>query len=126
SSRRNFVPGFQSYDTLQSALIDTEDVVSVTGSRVSECCSSCSEGLPCDEPDCEKQKDAVIPCSKQSCDVPVCSDPCLPEAIGQQKTSWQQHTVPASERISAWDSTSWTAQAPRAFSPRSVHEKIDP
>jgi len=48
---------------------DAESVIS------SECCSSCSSGVLCDEPDCEAQKVVVIPCDKQSCDEFICHCP---------------------------------------------------
>ena len=43
-------------------------------SSSSECCSSCSEGVPCAEPDCQIQREIVIPCAKDSCASSVCPD----------------------------------------------------
>jgi hypothetical protein len=80
----------------------------------SSCCSSCSEGIPCAAPDCDAQRIAVVPCTKQGCEQPVCTSPCLPAAIQNQQIELDPGTVPPSSRLSAWDNSAWNPEAPRA------------
>lgn len=100
-------------------------ITSETGSPVSECCSSCSEGLPCAELDCEKQKDAVVPCTKQSCDKPVCSEPCLPECTGRLLPVWRQGTIQSSDINSTLNNLLWDQQGPRVPTHISLDDKVD-
>lgn len=82
---------------------------SAAESMVSECCSSCPDTPPCDESDCcdedecEMQAEAVVPCYKQSCEKPVCSDPCLTAGI-QAVT---MNTLPTQSRTTNWLESQW-------------------
>lgn len=44
------------------------------GSVSSECCSSCPDGVPCAEPNCDMQKEILIECTRNSCASSVCPD----------------------------------------------------
>ena len=105
---------------------DADDMISETGTCISECCSSCSEGSLCDEPDCEIQKDAVVPCTKQSCDVPVCPEPCLPRCIQEKPPSWETKTMPPGKKIFARNSIPWGPQEGRASPPLLLNDEVRP
>jgi uncharacterized C2H2 Zn-finger protein len=105
------------------------EVSSVTDTHTSECCSSCTEGVPCTDPDCDVQKEAVVPCMEPECEQRACPDPCLSIAIQQGQTNFSQDFVPSSARLLSWDSTPWTSQSQRAaavVSKNLYHNNIDP
>jgi hypothetical protein len=71
-----------------------EECHSAAGSA-STCCSSCSDGLPCEDPHC------AIPCAESSCEKPICPEDCPISTDPQgQQMQFQQGFVPSSERIS--------------------------
>lgn len=96
---------------------------SVSDTRTSQCCSSCSEGLPCLEPDCGVRREALVPCRKPECSKPVCMNQCLGEAIQQGQP---EEVVPSSTRLSNWDYSPWNAQASTQMSQLSPESRIDP
>jgi hypothetical protein len=79
--------------------------------RSSQCCSSCSDGVPCEEPDCEFQKEEVIPCMQPECKQPVCPDECLSGALDQ---GLYQGNIPSSARLMHWDYAAWNPQLQRS------------
>ena len=83
--------------------------------RSSQCCSSCSEGVPCVESDCEFQKEEVIPCMQPECKQPVCPDECLTGVLGGG-TALYQGNIPSSARLMDWDYSAWNPQLQRSSS----------
>ena len=83
--------------------------------RSSQCCSSCSEGVPCVESDCEFQKEEVIPCMQPECKQPVCPDECLIGVLGEGAALYQGN-IPSSSRLMDWDYTAWNPQLQRSSS----------
>ena len=81
----------------------------------SQCCSSCSEGEPCAEPECEIQKEAVIACMQSECKQPPCPDECLRAALGGD-TALYQGIVSSSSRLSDWNCSTWNPQLQRSSS----------
>lgn len=79
----------------------------------SQCCSSCSEGIPCVESDCEFQKEEVVPCIEPECKQPLCLDECLSEAFEGEPALYQGH-IPSSARLSDWDYSVWNPQLQRS------------
>jgi hypothetical protein len=78
----------------QNTVGHPEECNSTLGSS-SSCCSSCSDGPPCDDPAC------AIPCAKSSCEKPICNEPCTISTGPQwQQMQLQQGFVPSSERMS--------------------------
>jgi hypothetical protein len=79
----------------------------------SQCCSSCSEGVPCAEPDCGFQKEAVVACIQPECSRPLCPDECLSGALGGG-TGLYQENIPSSARLSDWNYSAWNPQLQRS------------
>ena len=72
-------------------IVCDEDCISDAGSATT-CCSSCSEGPPCEDPHC------AIPCAESSCELPPCPEDC-PEVCPQtQQMQFQQGLTPCSEK----------------------------
>ncbi|RDW75049.1 hypothetical protein BP6252_06191 [Coleophoma cylindrospora] len=67
---------------------------------ISNCCSSCSEGLPCDQEDCCEDDEVLIHCTRENCSQPCRVEPCF------------YADVPAEPEInaSAWESDLWDSQ----------------
>ena len=84
----------------------------------SECCSSCSSGVLCDEPDCEELKVVAVPCDEQSCDESACPcpNPCLVKAPDGCVIP-TSHIIRPSSQIQNWknNKSPWTAAAPRSI-----------
>ena len=87
----------------------------------SECCSSCSEGIPCASPDCAPCSEPgcnsktieLIPCNKKACEKPACTDQCLSTIIqGQQALLG---AVPREHTMSNLVEPPWNPQKPRDF-----------
>lgn len=85
----------------------------------SECCSSCPDGIPCDEPDCvpcdspdcNLDGDDYVPCDQRSCDKPACTDQCL--SIGVQNLQFPEaYGIDQNRRMSKWVESTWGAQTP--------------
>jgi len=99
-------------------LRDDED--SVAGLE-SECCSSCSEGIPCASPDCAPCSEPgcnsktieLIPCNKKACEQPACTDQCLSTVIQDQQALLG--SVPREHMMSNWVEQPWNPQKPRDF-----------
>ncbi|EKD15902.1 uncharacterized protein L3040_003240 [Drepanopeziza brunnea f. sp. 'multigermtubi'] len=76
-------------DLPASSGLREEDQDSLCGTE-SECCSSCSGGIPCDEPNCSPcdEEDcvgeAVELCSEKSCSKPACREECFSIAFQNQ------------------------------------------
>jgi hypothetical protein len=84
----------------------------------SECCSSCPDGIPCDEPDCvpcdspdcELDRENYVPCDQRSCDKPACTDQCL--SIGVQNLQFpESYGLDQNRRMSKWVESTWGALA---------------
>lgn len=84
-----------------------------------QCCSSCSEGVPCEAPDCEVTKEALVPCMEPGCQQPLCPDECLSETIDRRQGTLSNGIVPSSVRLSDWNYTAWNPQLQRSSSPTS-------
>ena len=84
-------------------------------SQVSECCSSCPDTPPCDvsdccsEAECDLQPISVVPCYEQSCEKPVCSNPCLSTGIQVSMPA-----LPLETRTSNWLESQWLPQSSTA------------
>ncbi|KAH8599042.1 hypothetical protein B0O99DRAFT_614827 [Bisporella sp. PMI_857] len=104
---------------------DNDDAASLISS---ECCSSCSSGEPCDQPDCETLKVVIVPCDKQSCDESACPcpDPCITKVTEDSIMPSIEISHQAS-RIDHWKNENfpWTAAAPPVNS-GAIHVQIDP
>ncbi|PMD48526.1 hypothetical protein L207DRAFT_414991 [Hyaloscypha variabilis F] len=87
----------------------------------SECCSSCSDGIPCASPDCAPCSEPgcnsktieLIPCNKKSCEQPACTDQCLSTGIQGQEALLD--VVPR-EHITSNSEPPWNPQKPRDMS----------
>lgn len=87
----------------------------------SECCSSCSDGIPCASPDCAPCSEPgcnsktieVIPCNKKECEQPACTEQCLSAGIRSQHALLSQGVVPRERVISSLIETPWNHQKPR-------------
>lgn len=108
----------------QTDLVPDFDSQSVS----SECCSSCSSGVLCDEPDCDELKVVAVPCDEQSCDESACPcpDPCLIQAPDGCVIP-TSHIIRPSSQIDNWknNKSPWTAAAPRSVQ-GIVHVPLDP
>jgi hypothetical protein len=112
------------YTTLPAQETDwREEETSVAGSE-SECCSSCSDGIPCASPDCAPCSEPgcnsktieVIPCNKKECEQPACTDKCLSVGIHGQQTQLHQSVVPRERVMSNLVEPPWNPQRPRGKS----------
>ena len=95
----------------------------------SSCCSSCSEGEPCAAPGCDGQRIAVVPCTKQGCEQPVCTDPCLVATLPSQQVRLEQGVVPSASRLEIWENTTWSPEISRVATQMNVDSSgsnIDP
>jgi hypothetical protein len=108
----------------------------LVGGPESECCSSCSDGIPCASPDCAPCSEPgcnsktieVIPCNKKACEQPACTDQCLSIGIQNQQALLNQGLVPG-ERVMSKSIEPWNAQMPRTSSQRhksSLGDMLDP
>jgi hypothetical protein len=99
---------------------DRADEESVVGPE-SECCSSCSDGIPCASPDCAPCSEPgcnsktieLIPCNKKACEQPACTDQCLSTGIQSQHTMLNQGVVPTERVMSNLVESPWNPQKPR-------------
>jgi hypothetical protein len=114
-------PISSSYETLAAQEMDGgEDEESVAGSE-SECCSSCSDGIPCaspdcapcSEPECNSKTIEVIPCNKKECEQPACTDQCLSTGIQSQQALLHRSIVPRERVMSNLVEPPWNPQKPR-------------
>jgi hypothetical protein len=109
-------------DILQE-VVRRGDQGSVAGPE-SECCSSCSDGIPCASPDCAPCSEPgcnsktieVIPCNKKACEQPACTDQCLRIGIQNQQALLNQGIVPREQVTSKSVEPPWNPQLPRALS----------
>lgn len=93
---------------------------SVAGSE-SECCSSCSDGIPCASPDCAPCSEPgcnsktieVVSCNKKACEQPACTDQCLATGIQIQQAIFNQGVAPSERVISNLVEPPWNPQMPR-------------
>jgi hypothetical protein len=101
----------------QPTLLQPQHAYSAAESQ-SDCCSSCSGGIPCAEPycapcskpDCDGEV-TVIPCSNKSCEQPACTDSCL--STGIQTQQLDNSAIPPERRMSKLVDDPWTAQIRR-------------
>ena len=105
SKRRRLNPPNFSNSIIQTAISRAQQLGPNSGPP-SECCSSCSEGIPCaaphcgpcSEPDCDGEvTEEVVPCTKSSCAQLACTDQCLGTGI-QSQESWLDQSPSESER----------------------------
>lgn len=119
------------YDTRAvGATIHEPDRASLCGTE-SECCSSCSGGILCDEPDCSPCDEvncvgaAVEVCSVTSCSKPACRDECLSTAF-QTQSSLSNVAEGAKDMLSTLDPPPWNAQVQQGIGQfRKPSSKID-
>ncbi|KAK0104535.1 zinc-finger protein [Cadophora gregata] len=120
------------YDTrVTGATIHESDRASLCGTE-SECCSSCSGGIPCDEPDCSPCDEvncvgaAVEVCSVASCSKPACRDECLSTAF-QAQSSLGNVVEPSEDIMANLEPAPWSAQAQQSIGKfRTPTSKVDP
>jgi hypothetical protein len=114
-------PVSSSYEGQQLREMTAEvDGGSVAGPE-SECCSSCSDGIPCASPDCAPCSEPgcnsktieVIPCNKKACEQPACTDQCLATGIQTQQALFDQGVVLSERLMSNLVEPPWNAQVPR-------------
>ena len=114
-------PISSSFEILTTQVTDRRgDEESVMGSE-SECCSSCSDGIPCASPDCAPCSEpgcnsktiAVIPCNKKACEQPACTDQCLSTAIQVRQAMHEQDIVSRERLMSNLVELPWNPQKPR-------------
>ncbi|RDL41970.1 uncharacterized protein BP5553_01949 [Venustampulla echinocandica] len=99
-----------------------ERCYSQTGSQ-STCCSSCPEGVPCAEPDC--QLDVATACTDCDGGIPRCNElNCFDAAFEDQQLS-VDHFEQEEARLSAWDNTAWTSQTSRTSSQPFTDSMVD-
>lgn len=82
-----------------------DECLSQSGSQTS-CCSSCPDSPPCVEPDCT----LAVPCTDRSCEVPVCTAPCL-DIASQNQLAFSEHT----RRFGNWQDSTWGPQTTEAL-----------
>ncbi|KAE9376951.1 hypothetical protein N431DRAFT_368425 [Stipitochalara longipes BDJ] len=128
-------PTSLSYEDSTAQVLDERgDEESVAGPE-SECCSSCSDGIPCASPDCAPCSEPgcnsktieLIPCNKKACEQPACTDQCLSSGIqGQQALLG---IVPKERVMSNLVEPPWNPQQPRdvsRFEKGSLNGILDP
>lgn len=112
-------PASSSYET---AMTQEMDGMGGEGSVAeSECCSSCSDGIPCASPDCAPCSEPgcnsktieLIACNKKECEQPACTDQCLSTGIQSQQALLNQSTLPRERVISNLVEPPWNPQKPR-------------
>lgn len=85
---------------------------------ISNCCSSCSEGLPCDQEDCCEEEEILIHCTRENCSQPCRSEPCF------------YVDIPVEQELNAsgWGNDVWNNQAQDASQDTYTDERppIDP
>ncbi|KAL2067385.1 hypothetical protein VTL71DRAFT_1810 [Oculimacula yallundae] len=107
------------------------DLASQCGSQ-SDCCSSCSGGIVCDEPDCspcdEVNCPAVEICSVASCSKPACRDECLSNAFQIQSSLSNGPVAKVTESMMlSLDPPPWSAQVQQGRSHyRTLSSQLDP
>ena len=129
-AHQEWFPARDSSCEYREGTVCDEDCNSDAGSATT-CCSSCSEGPPCEDPHC------AIPCAQSSCEIPICAEDCpevcpLVTGTQAQQTQVRQESIPSSERVSFLphpDAESWdSAGAQNSPSVRAVPRNtcIDP
>ncbi|KAH7330281.1 hypothetical protein BKA65DRAFT_404959 [Rhexocercosporidium sp. MPI-PUGE-AT-0058] len=113
------------------ATIVESDRASLCGTQ-SECCSSCSGGIVCDEPDCSPCDEvncvgaAVEVCSVASCSKPACRDECLSTAF-QIQSSLSNDAEVTERMLLNLDPPPWNAQVQQGMGQyHTPSSKIDP
>ena len=100
-----------SADQLPSYAFEPRIPTAVSEPTLSQCCSSCSEGPPCDEPGCEDQREKVVPCMETDCEASVCTDKCIypaEQALGSLGFVSDPQRLTSSAKLSNWDETMWS------------------
>jgi hypothetical protein len=99
------------YNTRDTSRRDSLDT------RSSECCSSCSEGAFCAEPDCEDAKTSPVICTIPECKRKTpCPESCRRDVPQGGQAPAHEEVVPSSTRLMNWDYTPWNPQLRRSSS----------